>query len=108
MAVVALSPGVINTDMLASCFGDSASLYQSPDTWYSMMLYFLHQFGSLCKQKEKHIVPLNFLRLEHKGDVSRWRPESDTNFVHHCTRALKAATMILNLTAADNGASLTV
>lgn len=69
MAVVALSPGVINTDMLASCFGDSASLYQSPDTWYSMMLYFLHQFGSLCKQKEKHIVPLNFLRLEHKGDV---------------------------------------
>ncbi|XP_022929927.1 NADPH-dependent pterin aldehyde reductase-like [Cucurbita maxima] len=55
MAIVALSPGVINTDMLASCFGDSASLYQSPDTW-----------------------------------------------------ALKAATMILNLTAADNGASLTV
>ncbi|XP_038891402.1 NADPH-dependent pterin aldehyde reductase-like isoform X1 [Benincasa hispida] len=55
MAIVALSPGVINTDMLASCFGDSASLYQTPDAW-----------------------------------------------------ALKAATMILNLTAADNGASLTV
>ncbi|XP_010534693.1 PREDICTED: NADPH-dependent pterin aldehyde reductase [Tarenaya hassleriana] len=55
MAVVALNPGVINTDMLASCFGNSASLYQAPDTW-----------------------------------------------------AVKAATMILNLTAADNGASLTV
>lgn len=55
MAIVALNPGVINTDMLASCFGDSASLYQTPDAW-----------------------------------------------------ALKAATMILNLTAADNGASLTV
>ncbi|KAI6701767.1 hypothetical protein NL676_016091 [Syzygium grande] len=33
MAVVALNPGVINTDMLASCFGDSASLYQAPDAW---------------------------------------------------------------------------
>lgn len=55
MAVVALNPGVINTDMLASCFGASASLYQSPQSW-----------------------------------------------------ALKAATMILNLTPADNGASLSV
>ncbi|XP_031380202.1 NADPH-dependent pterin aldehyde reductase [Punica granatum] len=33
MAVVALNPGVINTDMLASCFGSSASLYQAPDAW---------------------------------------------------------------------------
>ncbi|KAH7575993.1 hypothetical protein ACOSP7_003962 [Xanthoceras sorbifolium] len=55
MAVVALNPGVINTDMLASCFGTSAALYQAPDAW-----------------------------------------------------AVKAATMILNLTGADNGASLTV
>ncbi|TXG53649.1 hypothetical protein EZV62_018905 [Acer yangbiense] len=55
MAIVALNPGVINTEMLASCFGSSAALYQAPDAW-----------------------------------------------------ALKAATMILNLTGADNGASLTV
>ncbi|KAF3952283.1 hypothetical protein CMV_022145 [Castanea mollissima] len=55
MAVIALNPGVIKTDMLESCFGDSAGLYQEPEAW-----------------------------------------------------ALKAATMILNLTAADNGASLTV
>ncbi|XWS11552.1 hypothetical protein CRYUN_Cryun37aG0008100 [Craigia yunnanensis] len=54
-AVVALSPGVINTEMLQSCFGNSASGYQTPEAWSS-----------------------------------------------------KAATMILNLTAADNGASLTV
>ncbi|URE36716.1 short chain dehydrogenase [Musa troglodytarum] len=33
LAIVALSPGVINTDMLASCFGSSASLYQTPETW---------------------------------------------------------------------------
>ncbi|KAM7263375.1 hypothetical protein ACFE04_001058 [Oxalis oulophora] len=55
MAIVALNPGVINTDMLQSCFGTSASAYQAPDTWSS-----------------------------------------------------KAATMILNLTAADNGAALTI
>ncbi|CAL5401779.1 unnamed protein product [Camellia sinensis] len=55
MAIVALNPGVINTDMLASCFGSSAALYQTPESW-----------------------------------------------------APKAATMILNLTMADNGASLTV
>ncbi|XP_047313917.1 NADPH-dependent pterin aldehyde reductase [Impatiens glandulifera] len=55
VAIVALNPGVINTDMLASCFGTSASSYQGPDSW-----------------------------------------------------APKAATMILNLTVADNGASLTV
>ncbi|XP_024026412.1 NADPH-dependent pterin aldehyde reductase [Morus notabilis] len=55
MAIVALNPGVINTDMLVSCFGNSAELYQTPESWAS-----------------------------------------------------KAATMILNLTVADNGASLTV
>ncbi|KAK9217252.1 hypothetical protein WN943_005877 [Citrus x changshan-huyou] len=54
MAIVALNPGVINTDMLTSCFGTSAASYQPPDAW-----------------------------------------------------ALKAATTILNLTGADNGASLT-
>ncbi|EOA36485.1 hypothetical protein CARUB_v10011121mg [Capsella rubella] len=55
MAVVALNPGVINTELLTSCFGNSASFYQAPDAW-----------------------------------------------------AVKAATMILNLTAGDNGGSLTV
>jgi len=33
MEVVALNPGVINTDMLASCYGASSSLYQSPKSW---------------------------------------------------------------------------
>lgn len=55
LAIVALSPGVVNTDMLASCFGSSASLYETPEAW-----------------------------------------------------APRAADMILNLTIADNGASLTV
>ncbi|GMH05551.1 hypothetical protein Nepgr_007391 [Nepenthes gracilis] len=55
VALIALSPGVIHTEMLESCFGSSANVYPAPDQW-----------------------------------------------------APRAATMILNLTAADNGASLTV
>ncbi|XP_011620989.1 NADPH-dependent pterin aldehyde reductase isoform X2 [Amborella trichopoda] len=55
LAVVALNPGVINTDMLASCFGSSAAVYPSPESW-----------------------------------------------------APNATTLILGLTAQDNGASLTV
>ncbi|KAK1266912.1 hypothetical protein QJS04_geneDACA009104 [Acorus gramineus] len=55
IAIVALSPGVVNTDMLASCFGCTAAMYQTPEAW-----------------------------------------------------APKAAKMILSLTSADNGASLSV
>ncbi|KAF2294016.1 hypothetical protein GH714_006428 [Hevea brasiliensis] len=33
MAVIALNPGVIHTEMLQSCFGTSASIYQEPDAW---------------------------------------------------------------------------
>uniref|UniRef100_A0A7N0RHL5 NADPH-dependent pterin aldehyde reductase n=1 Tax=Kalanchoe fedtschenkoi TaxID=63787 RepID=A0A7N0RHL5_KALFE len=55
IAIVALSPGVIHTDMLASCFGATAVHYQKPEEW-----------------------------------------------------APKAADLILNLSAADNGASLNV
>lgn len=40
VAIVALNPGVINTDMLASCFGNSASLYQQPEAWYVMLIKF--------------------------------------------------------------------
>jgi NAD(P)-dependent dehydrogenase (short-subunit alcohol dehydrogenase family) len=33
LAAVALNPGVIDTDMLRSCFGGSAESYESPDEW---------------------------------------------------------------------------
>lgn len=33
LAAVALNPGVINTDLLQSCFGPSASSYQSASEW---------------------------------------------------------------------------
>jgi len=33
MAAVPLNPGIINTEMLQSCFGSSASTYPSPEQW---------------------------------------------------------------------------
>jgi NAD(P)-dependent dehydrogenase (short-subunit alcohol dehydrogenase family) len=33
LSAVALNPGIINTDMLRSCFGEGASSYESPATW---------------------------------------------------------------------------
>ncbi|EPS57319.1 hypothetical protein M569_17499, partial [Genlisea aurea] len=33
IAIVAVSPGVINTEMLQSCFGSSAALYPTPESW---------------------------------------------------------------------------
>lgn len=41
MAAVPLNPGVINTDMLQSCFGDSAGSYQDPDEWSRRAVPFL-------------------------------------------------------------------
>jgi len=33
LATVAYSPGMIDTDMLRTCFGDAAAGYETPDTW---------------------------------------------------------------------------
>ena len=33
LSAVALNPGIINTDMLRSCFGEQAASYETPDTW---------------------------------------------------------------------------
>ncbi len=41
MAAVALNPGIIHTEMLASCFGAGASSFPSPETWASAALPFL-------------------------------------------------------------------
>jgi NAD(P)-dependent dehydrogenase (short-subunit alcohol dehydrogenase family) len=45
VAAVALNPGVINTDMLQSCFGDSASGYPSPEQWAGKAVPFLLELG---------------------------------------------------------------
>ena len=46
IAVVALNPGVINTDMLQKCFGSSANQYPSPAAWARKAVPFLLKLGS--------------------------------------------------------------
>jgi NAD(P)-dependent dehydrogenase (short-subunit alcohol dehydrogenase family) len=41
MAAVALNPGIINTEMLRSCFGGSASSYPSPEKWAATAVPFI-------------------------------------------------------------------
>jgi NAD(P)-dependent dehydrogenase (short-subunit alcohol dehydrogenase family) len=45
MAAVALNPGIINTDMLRSCFGGSASGYPAPEEWAKIAAPFLLKLG---------------------------------------------------------------
>lgn len=46
MAAVPLNPGVIDTDMLRSCFGGSASGYPSPEEWAGRAVPFILQLDS--------------------------------------------------------------
>jgi len=45
MAAVALNPGIINTDILRSCFGDASRSYVDPDTWARRAVPFILQIG---------------------------------------------------------------
>jgi NAD(P)-dependent dehydrogenase (short-subunit alcohol dehydrogenase family) len=45
LAAVSLNPGVINTEMLRSCFGASASQYIAPDQWAKTTVPFLLKLG---------------------------------------------------------------
>lgn len=45
MAALALNPGVINTDMLRSCFGGAASSYPSAEQWAEGAVPFLARLG---------------------------------------------------------------
>jgi NAD(P)-dependent dehydrogenase (short-subunit alcohol dehydrogenase family) len=45
MASIPLSPGVIHTDMLNTCFGASASSYQSPEKWAVKAVPYLLKLG---------------------------------------------------------------
>jgi NAD(P)-dependent dehydrogenase (short-subunit alcohol dehydrogenase family) len=45
MAAVTLNPGIINTQMLQSCFGTSASSYPSPAEWARSAVPFLLKLG---------------------------------------------------------------
>lgn len=45
MCAVPLNPGVINTDMLQSCFGENADSYPTPQQWASKAVPFLLKIG---------------------------------------------------------------
>ncbi|MBI5386805.1 MAG: SDR family oxidoreductase [Verrucomicrobia bacterium] len=45
MAAVALNPGIIDTDMLRSCFGGSAAHYPTPPQWAKKAVPFLLALG---------------------------------------------------------------
>jgi hypothetical protein len=46
MAAVPLNPGIIDTDMLRSAFGESASRHPSAKEWAEEAVPFLLQLGS--------------------------------------------------------------
>lgn len=52
MAAVPLSPGIINTDMLRICFGDSAAAYPPPEEWAKIAVPFLLKLGSSDNGKQ--------------------------------------------------------
>ncbi len=45
MAAVPLNPGIIDTDMLRSCFGPQAASYPGPDQWAESAIPFLLHLG---------------------------------------------------------------
>jgi NAD(P)-dependent dehydrogenase (short-subunit alcohol dehydrogenase family) len=45
MAAIPLNPGIIDTEMLRSCFGDSAASYVRPETWAKKAASFLLELG---------------------------------------------------------------
>jgi NAD(P)-dependent dehydrogenase (short-subunit alcohol dehydrogenase family) len=52
MSAVALNPGIINTQMLQSCFGSSASSYPTPAQWAKTAVPFLLKLGTKDNGKQ--------------------------------------------------------
>lgn len=46
LAAVPVNPGIINTEMLRSCFGEAAQHYPSPKAWAQRAVPFLLQLGA--------------------------------------------------------------
>lgn len=57
MASVPLNPGIINTEMLQSCFGSSASSYPTADEWAKVAVPFLLKLGP-CDNGKPLTVPI--------------------------------------------------
>jgi NAD(P)-dependent dehydrogenase (short-subunit alcohol dehydrogenase family) len=46
LAAIALNPGIIDTRMLRSCFGEGASSYPTPEEWAKAAVPFLTSLGA--------------------------------------------------------------
>jgi len=57
MVAVPLNPGIINTDMLRSCFGGNASSHPSPDDWAKVAAPFILKINSADNGRQMS-VPL--------------------------------------------------
>jgi len=55
MAAVPLNPGIINTDMLRSCFGGLASSYPTPPEWAKVAVPFLLKLGPSDNGKSRTV-----------------------------------------------------
>jgi NAD(P)-dependent dehydrogenase (short-subunit alcohol dehydrogenase family) len=55
MAAVSFNPGTINTRMLQSCFGNSASTHISPAEWAKQAVPFLLNLGPADNGKQLHL-----------------------------------------------------
>ena len=55
MAAVPLNPGVIDTDMLRSCFGEAANRYPSPNKWVEKAVPFILGFNTRDNGKQREI-----------------------------------------------------
>jgi NAD(P)-dependent dehydrogenase (short-subunit alcohol dehydrogenase family) len=55
MAAVAFNPGIINTQMLQSCFGKSAASYPSAEDWARTAVPFLLSIGAAENGKHLHV-----------------------------------------------------
>jgi hypothetical protein len=56
MAAVPLNPGIINTEMLQSCFGNSAAGYPSAEEWSRTAVPFLLKLGPKHNGKPLSVV----------------------------------------------------
>lgn len=56
MAAVPLNPGIINTEMLQSCFGGSASSYPSAAEWAEVAVPFLLRLGPADNDKPLQVT----------------------------------------------------
>jgi NAD(P)-dependent dehydrogenase (short-subunit alcohol dehydrogenase family) len=52
MAAIPLNPGIINTEMLQSTFGGSASGYPTPEEWAEIAVPFILRFGAADNGKQ--------------------------------------------------------